>query len=82
MLIYTVSFYAIERKNFMGKKRTYKDILMDELGAAQTRLALARQDYDYADEAYIDIAIKEVSAAELHYRVCLEKFRIGDKEIV
>jgi len=44
--------------------RTYKDVFLDELEAAKIEVALAEQDFNYAEASYMDAAIYKLKAAE------------------
>ena len=44
--------------------KTYKDVFMDELEAAKIEVALAEQDFNYAEKDYTDAAIYKLKAAE------------------
>ncbi len=44
--------------------RTYKDVFLDELEAAKMDVAMAEQDFNYAETGYVDAAIYRLKAAE------------------
>ena len=43
---------------------TYKGVFLDELEAAKIEVALAEQDFNYAEASYVDVAIYKLKAAE------------------
>ncbi len=57
--------------------RTYKDVFLDELEAAKIEVALAEQDFNYAEPGYVDAAIYKLKAARERLNALLKEKKVG-----
>jgi len=56
---------------------TYKGVFLDELEAAKIEVALAEQDFNYAEKDYIDAAIYKLKAAYEKLNALLREMKGG-----